>query len=142
MVSGSDCTVVFRHSSGDSAEDWQKTFGSYEKQELTTSGSMRPSLFVLFSGRSSSSIRIYTPKQEFRVKISEIQNLEEDRAFASGAGSIEIRHCFLADECAGIRLGPARRGGLCGGQNKTWRRLSWQTSSLRCIVPSLGSTTG
>lgn len=101
LVSGSDCTVVFRHSSGDSAEAWQKTFGTYEKQELTTTssiGGMRSSPFVLFAGRSSSSGRIYTPKQEFRVKISEIQNLEEGRVFVSGAGSTEIRHCFLADE--------------------------------------------
>lgn len=101
LVSGSDCTVVFRHSSGDSAEAWQKTFGTYEKQELTTSttsGSMRPSPFVLFSGRNSSSSRIYTPKHEFRVKINEIQNLEEGRVFVFGAGSTEIRHCFLADE--------------------------------------------
>lgn len=101
LVSGSDCTVVFRHSSGDSAEAWQKTFGTYEKQELTTtttSGSMRSSPFVLFSGRNSSSSRIYTPKQEFRVKVNEIQNLEEGRVFISGAGSTEIRHCFLADE--------------------------------------------
>lgn len=101
LVSGSDCTVVFRHSSGDSAEAWQKTFGTYEKQELTTtttSGSMRSSPFVLFPGRSSSSGRIYTPKQEFRVKSSEIQNLEEGRVFVSGAGSTEIRYCFLADE--------------------------------------------
>lgn len=101
LVSGSDCTVVFRHSSGDSAEAWQKTFGTYEKQELTTStssGGMRPSPFVLFPGHSSTASRIYTPKQEFRVKGSEIQNLEEGRVFITGAGSTEIRHCFLADE--------------------------------------------
>lgn len=101
LVSGNDCTVVFRHSSGDSAEAWQKTFGTYEKQELTTStvsGGMRPSPFVLFAGRSSSSSRIYTPKQEFRVKSSEIQNLAEGKVFVSRAGSTEIHHCFLADE--------------------------------------------
>lgn len=101
LVSGSDCTVVFRHSNGGSAEAWQKIFGTYEKQELTTtttSGSIRPSPFVLFAGHSSSSGRIYTPKQEFRVKSSEIQTLEEGKVFVSRAGGTEIRHCFLADE--------------------------------------------
>jgi len=100
VVGGSERCFVFKHSNGDSAEAWQKHFGTYEKIEVVHNdmrGKMKSSPFVLFGGNNSGQGNVYQPKLEFRVRSNDIQMLPQGVVYMSGGNTDSICHCALEE---------------------------------------------
>ena len=93
ILNGSACRLCFTHQDGSAAEAWEKSFGTYEKLEITD-GAMVPG----FKPTGMAKHWAVAKKWEHRVPVEQIQGLPVGCVFARQSEDKEIMHCVLKDE--------------------------------------------
>jgi hypothetical protein len=97
FVSGCSLCVVMRHTNGDSAEAWQKFFGSYKKTEITYHehhGKGRN--HDKFFGNSNDGEDVgFTEKIEHRVRADQLMDIPEGNVYIRCRSRSSILHTVL-----------------------------------------------